>query len=222
MARIIVDHRERSSGIIKELAKRKLDVEVKQLIAADFIIETKDKDGVIHNVGIEKKTQSDFINSIIDKRLTNQLIQLKEQFSIPLLVIEGSQNIYTLRNFHPNAIRGMLAAIAIDFQIPIIYTKNYRDTTSLLEIIAKRLDVPKRHFSLLKKKKPISLKEQQEYLVESLPGVGALLAKSLLKKFKSVKKVMNASEKRLQSIEKIGKKKAKTIKETIDEEYAHK
>tara|TARA_Y100000310_G_scaffold202483_1_gene202680 strand:+ start:15520 stop:16182 length:663 start_codon:yes stop_codon:yes gene_type:complete len=219
MARIIVDHREKRSGIIKELAKRKIDVEVQQLITADFIIETKDSNKVIHNVGIEKKTQADFLNSIIDKRLIKQLIMLKENFSIPLIIIEGSDNIYTVRNFHPNAIRGMLAAIAIDFQIPILHTKNYRDTAALLEIISRRLENPKKHFSLLKKRKPVSLKEQQEFLVESLPGVGALLAKSLLKKFKSVKKIMNASEKRLQSIEKIGKKKAKDIKDAVEKEY---
>ena len=222
MARIVIDHRERRSGIIKELAKRDIDVEVKQLIAADFIIETKDKNGIIHNVGIEKKTQSDFLNSIIDKRIISQLIALKENFSIPLIIIEGSDNIYMLRNFHPNAIRGMLAAIAIDFQVPIIHTKNYRDTASLLEIIARRLETPKKHFSLLKKKKPASLKEQQEYLVESLPGVGSTLAKSLLKKFKSVKKVMNAKDDKLKKVDKIGKKKAEEIKRVLESTYDHK
>ena len=219
MARIIVDHRERSSGIITELGKRDIDVEVKQLIAADFIIETKDKNDVIHNVGIEKKTQSDFLNSIIDKRIIRQLIQLKEQFSIPVLLIEGGENIYMLRNFHPNAIRGMLAAIAIDFQIPILQTKNYRDTASLLEIIARRLETPKKHFSLLKKKKPVSLKEQQEYMIESLPGVGSLLAKSLLEHFGSVTTVLQASTDELQQVEKIGKKKAAEIRKVLDESY---
>lgn len=219
MATIIIDHRERSSGIIKELAKRKLDVKVKQLVTADFIIQTKDSNGVIHNVGIEKKTQTDFLNSIIDKRIIKQLITLKENFSVPLIIIEGSENIYRLRNFHPNAIRGMLAAIAIDFQVPILHTKNFRDTASLLEIIAKRLENPPRHISLLKKRKPASLKEQQEFLIESLPGVGPTLAKSLLKKFKSVKKVINAKEEKLQKTEKIGKTKAKEIKKIIDLKY---
>src|SRR3989344_2924379 len=132
MAQIIVDHRERSSGIIKELIKKGIDPEIKQLISADFIIPTKDRSGNIHNVGVEKKTMNDFLNSIIDKRIIQQLIALKENFSIPLLIIEGEENIYKIRNFHPNAIRGMLASIAIDMQIPILYTRNYRDTASLL------------------------------------------------------------------------------------------
>lgn len=220
MAKVIVDHRERASGIIAELGKRDLDVEVRSLVTADFIIETKDKNGIIHNVGIEKKTQIDFLNSIIDKRLLSQLVILKENFSLPLLIVEGEENIYRLRNFHPNAIRGMLAAIAIDFQIPILYTKNYRDTASLLEIISRRLEAPKNTFSLLKKRKPATIREQQELIVETLPGIGPTIAKALLEKFKSIKKIANADEKELEEVDKIGKKKAKEIKKVIEEEYA--
>ncbi|MDP1695137.1 MAG: ERCC4 domain-containing protein [Candidatus Woesearchaeota archaeon] len=219
MSKIIVDHRERASGIIPELAKHDLEVEVKQLVTADFIIQTIDSNGVIHNVGVEKKTQTDFLNSIIDKRIITQLVMLKENFSVPLLIIEGEDNIYQLRNFHPNAIRGMLAAIAIDFQIPILHTKNFRDTASLLAIIAKRLEKPSRVMSLLAKRKSLTKKQQQEYFMEALPSVGPTLAKNLLNKFKSIKNIMNATEEELQEVDKIGKKKAKEIKELIEHIY---
>ena len=220
--RIIVDHRERPSGIIKELGKQGFDVEIKQLPVADFVVETKDKDGIIHSLGIEKKTQVDFLHSIMDKRLMQQLIRLKENFTIPLLVIEGSKNIYTLRNFHPNAIRGMLASIAIDFQVPIIYTKNVRDTASLIQVIAKRWDQPRRHVSLLKKRKPAELKDQQEFIVESLPGIGPNLAKGLLKKFKAVINVFNAKEEESKEVEKLGKKKSEEIRRVLDAKYKKK
>ncbi len=154
MPKIIVDHREKNSGIHKELAKRGLDVEIRQLPIADFLLQSKGADNKEITIAIEKKTQSDFISSIIDKRILHQLIALKENYTTPLLVIEGSENIYTIRNFHPNAIRGMLAAIAIDFQIPVIYTKGFRDTASLIEVISKRLERPPRNISLIKKRKP--------------------------------------------------------------------
>ena len=124
MPKIIADQRERNSGIIKELVKKDLEVDIKQLMIADYVIQTKNNDGDTIEVGIERKTQNDFINSIIDKRILKQLIVLKENFSVPLLIIEGNKNIYNLRKFHPNAIRGMLASIALDYQIPIIFTKN--------------------------------------------------------------------------------------------------
>ncbi|MEK6839874.1 MAG: ERCC4 domain-containing protein, partial [Nanoarchaeota archaeon] len=217
--KIIVDHRERASGIIKELAKNGFDVEVRQLITADYIIEGQDRNGNRLTIGIERKVQSDFLNSIIDKRIIQQLIYLKENFSAPLLIIEGSENIYTLRNFHPNAVRGMMAAIAIDFQIPIIHTKNMRDTAALLEVIARRLEKPRSQLSLLKKRKPASLKEQQEYIVESLPLIGPQMAKALLKNFKSVKNIFNASEDELLKMEKMGKKKIEGMKSVIEKEY---
>jgi len=219
MQKIIVDHRERNSGIIRELAKHDIEVIKKQLISADFIIQTKDIEEKIQTLGIERKTVNDFLNSIIDKRILTQLIQLKKSFDIPLLIIEGTENIYQIRNFHPNSIRGMLTTIAVDFQIPIITTMSYRDTTNLLLTIAKRLDKPQRHISLLKRKKPLTLKEQQEFLIETLPGVGPTLSKALLKKFKSVKAVINAKEERLKKVEKIGPKKAEKIKKVTEEKY---
>lgn len=206
--KLIVDHRERE--VIKELAKRNIEYETKQLLIADFII---------GNIGIERKNQMDFINSIIDRRLIEQLIVLRENFEIPLLIVEGDENLYSLRNFHPNAIRGMFAAIAIDFQIPILYTRSVNDTCSLIETIIKRIDKGEIPISLLKRRKPLTLKERQELLIQSLPGIGPTLSKSLLNEFKSVKRIINASEKRLQRVEKLGPKKASEIKKVIEGVY---
>jgi Fanconi anemia group M protein len=219
MLKIIADHRERKSGIIRELVKHKVEVEEQQLITADFIIQTKDSNDQIKTIGIERKTQMDFINSMIEKKITKQLIALKENFDIPILIIEGSYNLYTIRNFHPNSIRGMLSSIAIDYQIPIIYTRNYRDTASLLVVMAKRMEKPHTMITLLKRRKPLTLKEQQELLIETLPGIGPSLAKSLLKEFRNVKIILNASEEELQRAEKIGPKKAREIFKVINSDY---
>ena len=65
----------------------------------------------------------------------------------------------------------------------------------------------------------MSLKEWQEYIVAAFPGIGAVLAKPILTKFGTIKKFVNASEERLQKVEKIGPEKAKRIKEVVDKEY---
>jgi len=218
MPKIIVDYRE-DKNIVKELYKDKIDVEIKSLISADFVMQVKDVNNNVKDLGIERKTLRDFLNSIIDKRILTQLISLKENFPLQLLIIEGEENIYQIRDFHPNSIRGMLSSIAIDYQIPILYTKNYRDTAAYLALIAKRLEKPKRNISLITKRKPLTLKEQQEYIIESLPGVGPSLSKALLSKFKSVKNVINAKEKRLKKVDKIGEKKSKVLREVLDREY---
>ena len=218
MPRIIVDSRE-PKDIVKEFIKDNIDIEIKQLVTADFILQTKTLDGKVQNIGIERKIKNDFLNSIIDKRLLNQLIILKENFDVSILILEGEENIYKMRNFHPNSIRGMLATIAVDFQIPIIPTLNSRDTASFIGLLAKRLEKPRKPLSLLAKRKPSSLKELQESFIESLPGVGPTISKELLLKFKTVKKIMNANEKRLEKIPNLGKIKSKNIKVFLESDY---
>jgi len=215
---IIIDQRE-DRNLIRNFLKKKIDIKIKHLITADIIIYGKDYHGHNISVGIERKTQSDFLNSIIDKRIIKQLIGIKENFSIPLLIIEGSENIYSIRNFHPNSIRGMLSSIALDLQIPIIQTKSINDTIAFIETIIKRFESPRKNISLLKKRKPVILKEKQEYLVESLPGIGPSIAKSLLKKFGSIINIMKASKEDLKKVEKLGDKKAEEIKKVTDSPY---
>lgn len=162
----------------------------------------------------------DFVDSLIDGRLLQQVKDLKQNFPKPLIIVEGTQDMFTVRNVHPNAIRGLLATITVSFGVPLLQTRTSKDTASLLLTIAKReQDNSVKDFSLHSGKKPLSLKEQQEYIISALPGVGMGLAKTMLKKFGSVKKVINANEDSLKDVEKIGDKKAKDIKELLDSNY---
>ena len=210
--KIFVDFREKGSGTIKELIDMEVDLKLDSLPTADYILSSR--------VGVELKTVEDFIESIIDGRLLQQIKSLKNNFERPLLVIEGLDDIYSVRNVHANAIRGMLAAITVSYGVPILYTKNFKDTASILNIIAKReQEEAGKDFSLHPQKRILSIKEQQEYIISSLPGVGSALARPLLKYFKSVKNVVNAEQKELENVGKIGKKKAERIKDIVDRDY---
>ena len=218
MALIIYDHRERKTEVVKSLMNEKnIELRESSLLSSDYIIQTKVDDKVVE-VGIERKTIPDFLNSIIDKRLLNQLISLKENFNYPILILEGEENIFALRNFHPNSIRGMISSIALDFQVPMIFTKGAKDTAAYINVIAKRFDrgLPRIN---LRGQKPLTLKEQQEYFIEGLQGIGNSTARNLLEHFKSVKNIVNASSNELIKVEKIGKKKAEKIKEVFEKDY---
>jgi len=210
--KIFADYREKGSGIIKELIDLDVELKLEQLNAADYILSSR--------CGVEFKTVEDFANSIIDGRLLEQLKNLKNNFERPIVIVEGEQDLYSARNIHPNAIRGMLATVTISYGIPILFTRNSKETASLISIIAKReQEESGKEFSMHADKKPLSLKEQQEYVVSSLPNVGPGLAKPLLRKFKTIKKMVNAKEEQLQKVDKIGEKKAKKIREVLDKEY---
>ena len=53
--------------------------------------------------------------------------------------------------------------------------------------------------------------------LESLPWPG--LARPLLEKFKTIKKIINAKQEKLEKVEKIGPKKAAEIKKVTESEY---
>ncbi|MBI2652510.1 DEAD/DEAH box helicase [Candidatus Woesearchaeota archaeon] len=210
--KIFADYREKGSGTIKELAENNVIVNLEKLEYADYVVSSR--------CGIEIKTVEDFVNSIIDGRLLEQVKNLKNNFERPIIVIEGTQDIYGVRNVHHNSILGMMATIAVSYGIPIIQTRNFKETSALLQIIARReQEEIGRDFSLHADRKPATLKEQQEYLVSSLPGMGLALAKPLLKHFKTIKNLVNATEKELQEVEKIGPIKAKQIKDVVEGEY---
>ncbi len=210
--KIVADHREKGTGIIKELVELDINLSLESLENADYILSSK--------VGVEFKKVEDFVQSIIDGRVLDQIKNLKNNFERPLLMIEGVEDVYSVRNVHANAIRGMFAAIAIGYGVPILYTKNPKDSALMLQTIARReQEESGKDFSLHPQKKTLSIKEQQEYIVSSLPGIGPTLSKPLLKHFKSVKNVVNAPQKDLETIEMIGKKKAEKIREIIDRDY---
>lgn len=210
--KIFADFREKGSGIIKELANRGVNVKMQNLAVGDYILSNR--------VCVEFKTKQDFVSSLIDKRLLQQVKALKDNFEKPLIIIEGDEDIYSVRKVHPNAINGMLAAITVDFGIPLISTKNYLETVSLLKAIAQReQEFEKKDIGVRGERKPLTTREQQEFIIESFPNVGPNLAKSLLKEFKSVKNVINAEHNDLQKVENLGPKKADEIKRIVDEIY---
>jgi len=209
---IMADYREKSTGTVKELVELGVHVKLEMLKSADYVLSGR--------VGVELKTVADFAASIIDGRLLEQLKVLKRSFEKPLIILQGTQDLYKVRNIHPNAIRGMLSTVAVSYGIPILSTKDEKDTAALLLSIAKReQEKTGSEFSAHADKKPMTMKEQQEYLVSCLPQVGPNLAKELLKQFGSVKKIVNSSEEELKNVAGVGDKIAKAIKELVEKEY---
>jgi len=209
--KIIADHRELASGVIRELKQLGADVDIRQLDVGDFILSER--------VGVERKTVGDFLQSIIDKRLMDQAGKLTETFESPLLVLEG-EGLYSRRAIHPNAVRGALASLTVDYRIPIISTRDEKETAELLFTIAKREQKGvKREVPVRGEAKKLTLPEQQRFVVEGLPGVSAVLAKRLLEHFGTVERIMRSSEKELQEVHGIGREKAKEIRKVLTSRY---
>jgi len=195
--KVIIDYREKNSLVISELISLGLQTEIKELKVADYLV---------NNVAIERKTVSDFISSMINKRLLKQLEDLK-QYKNSLLLIEGieEQELYNDDNrvgVNANAIRGFLLSITLKHKIPIIFTKDYQDTAKFINVIARKQT--NQEMSLNAKKKAKNKKEQMQFVLEGFPGIGPATAKKLLKEFKSLQNIINSPLEDLQKT--IGKK----------------
>jgi len=203
--KIIVDHREKNSLVIAELASLGIDIEFKQLPVADFLVK---------GTAIERKTVQDFLSSMINQHLTNQLQEL-QQYPSKLLIVEGieEQELYHNQSkINPNAIRGFLLSILLKHQVPILFTKDYKDTASFIAVLSRKQESEP---GLRAIKKSFNKKEQLQYILEGFPGIGPKTAKKLLKKFGNLKNILLASQEELKK--EIGKK--ADVFSLVDEGY---
>ena len=207
---VYVDSRELKSQVPKLLKELGAHLEVKTLDVGDYIVS--------EDVAIERKAANDFIQSIIDGRLFDQAKRLKEAYPRPVIIIEGE--LYGIRNVHPNAIRGALAALTVDWEIPVLFAKDPSEVASYIYLIAKReQEERKKEVAIRSEKKVLTLAERQRLIVEGLPYVSATLARRLLKHFGNVERVFTAKESELMQVEGIGEKIAREIRKVITAPY---
>lgn len=188
--KIIADIHEKDSLIFEELKESKeINLEITSLKIADFLIS---------NIAIERKNFQDFVSSMISKRLLEQINQM-QIYDEKLIIIEGEMKLKEDAKLNMNAIRGFILSISLIHKIPIIFTKDYKETTKYLIVLAKQRE-KNPIVSSLHSRIPKTLKEQKQYALESFPNIGPKKAELLLKKFKSLNNVFNSSEEELKEI----------------------
>lgn len=209
---VFADSREHGA-VIDYLFKKGINIKIGQLKAGDFIIS--------EDIGIERKTTDDFVNSLVDKRLFGQAQKLKQNFVKPLYIIEGNfENIFSVRNVDHNAILGALTSLIFDWQVPVLFSRTPEETADIIANLAKREQVDKKKLvSIRQEQKPKIFTEQQQYFIEGLSNIGPNAAKNLLNHFKTPRNIVNASIEELKDVDGIGKLLAEQIRKLLDEEY---
>lgn len=220
--RIVVDEREKNSGIPDLLRKAGAMIDFAQLKVGDYIVSP--------DTAIERKTIRDLISSIYDGRLFVQCSDLVKHYPKPLVVIQGNiaellempedaeeKDAKRLAERMPLALDA-LATVAMEFRIPVIHAPSAEQTAQLLvTLVNKSLREGKAAGPLLKKiKKENPLHIQQLSVLSSVPGVGDKLAVRMLEKFHTPARALNASAAELASIPGFGLARAERVRKILD------
>ncbi len=209
--KIIVDHREYRSNVVRNLTIKGTSVEPQQLDVGDYVLSSR--------IGVERKKVEDFLGSLIGGKLFKQIAQLRDAYSRPIMILEGD-DLLTQRNINHNAIFGSLAAISVDYGVPVLVTKNALETADLLNVIAKREQrEDKKAVAVRGEKTQMSLRERQQFIIEGLPNVSAVIANRLLAHFGSIKDITNATKEELQEVKGVGNNIASDIIKLLNANY---
>lgn len=208
---IYADSQELGSKVV-DILKHRCDLRVEKLPVADYLLSKR--------VAVERKTTDDFLSSIVDGRLFRQMEELKQNFKLPIIILEGNTLFNNERKIHPNATRGALASVSLDYGIPIIRTDSSLETAEMLISIAKREQLDrKKSVAMRGRKKAKSMNHRQELLLAGLPQINTQTARKLLKHFGSLERVFTATEEELRKVDGIGPKTAKVIRLILTKKY---
>ncbi len=200
--RIVIDDRETSSKVVEVLSGMGATIRLERLAHGDYAIGDR--------ILIERKTSRDFIDTLINRDLLGQVKAMAEAVPRPVVIIEGG-DLNTQRDIHPNAIKGVLAALTIDMGISLLFTRDEQDTAQMLYILAKRENAERGDRKLHPHKSHHSVREELEYIISAIPDIGTKNARLLLSHFGSVQAIANAQLVELLAIKGIGEKTAQKI-----------
>ncbi|PSQ50211.1 Hef nuclease [Halobacteriales archaeon SW_6_65_15] len=211
---IVADQRELDSTIARDLSTREgVETRLETLSVGDYVLSDR--------VVVERKSVSDFLDTLTggDRSMFEQLGDATRHYARPILILEG-EGLYEERNVHPNAVRGALASLAVDFGASVLRTEDESDTADMLEVVATReQEKDDREVSVHGEKASKTLAEQQEYVVASIADIGPVTARSLLEEFRTVEAVMTARKEDLLEVQGVGEVTADRIREVVGSEY---
>lgn len=206
MRKIIVDSRESRSNMTALLENLGITVEQQELEFGDYIL--------AEGLAVERKTATDFILSIMDKRIMSQAPLLKQTYARPFIIVEG--DLFNTRSgIEPAALMGAISWLTVLVGIQVIHTRDASHTAMLMATMQRQATEGLGYEVALRGGKPKDRSIQACYLVEGLPGIGATSARKLLEHFGSPSAVFNATPEDLRKCPGVGPKTIAAIHDVL-------
>ena len=183
----------------------------KRLPLGDYII----NDTVI----VERKTASDFVNSLITKHLKSQVYRLTKAYSNPVLAIVGNIYIEAQERISRQALIAQLASLTSRHnlegahgKISLITFETDYDFALYLNYLDKKTTENKPFTNPeLEDLDKNDIEAVKNAMISLVPNLGDVLNKNLLRKFGNLRNIANATVKELTEVDGLGLKKAKVV-----------
>jgi ERCC4-type nuclease len=193
------------------LDQHQIPYETKSGLPFDYIVAHRDS-----AVCIERKDAGDFVSSIVDGRVWQQLYHLSSMCTCGVLVVVGSPTLALIdRRFPRSAYIGALASIPLKSsaegagsRVSLVMLETLYDFLLFIYYVCRRLSednilLPLKHVSKR------DLKSLQVQTIATLPGIGEKMAQELLNHFGTIYNVVNAPKEELAKV--VGPKRAEKV-----------
>jgi len=213
LPRVVADERERKSGVPEKLSKLDVRVYFSQLAVGDYVVTPE--------IAAERKSLRDFVSSVYDGRLFSQASSLSTAFKKPYIIVEG--DITQLGGLVKNtsSYYGAVASVTLAYDLRLLHTANPDETAAALAALVRNSrarPLPPGLVQAPPKSKDEA--QQQLYLVSSLPGVGMKLARRMLNRHGTPRRVMALTEAQLAMVPGLGPKRASKIVHVLDTNFS--
>jgi DNA excision repair protein ERCC-4 len=213
LPRVIADERERQSGVPERLSKLDVRVYYTRLAVGDYVVNPE--------IAAERKSVSDFVSSVYDGRLFAQASALSSSYRKPYIIVEGdvtevSKLVKNLASYY-----GAIASVTLAYDLRLMHTANADETALAIAALVKNSrarPIPPGLLQAPPKSKDEA--QQQLYFISSLPGVGVKLAKRMLGRHGTPRRVVSLTEAQFSMISGVGAKRASKIAHVLDTKYA--
>jgi NADPH-dependent F420 reductase len=209
LPRVIADERERQSGVPEKLSKLDVRVYYSQLAVGDYVVNPE--------IAAERKSLGDFVSSVYDGRLFAQASALAASYRKPYIIVEGDVNKLSGMVKNLASYYGAVASVTLAYDLRLMHTANSDETAQAIAALVRNSrakPIPPGLLQAPPKSKDEA--QQQLYFVSALPGVGIKLAKRMLGRYGTPRKVVSLTESQFAMIPGVGAKRASKIAHVLD------
>ena len=185
---------------------------------------------MFNDVCFEAKSTFDFLQSIINKRLWNQLDNMDRTFPNNIVIVYGDFDTafkayrqYGKGHFNTisNKFHGAIGKIMLDTDCSILWVKNAKIAAHMICVVCKMQPIEREVYNpRLIKQKRISTTDLRLDVLTTIKGISEKKAKLLIKEFGSLMEIGETEPKEIAMLDGFGKVLASRIHDVLNSEEA--